>query len=73
MLRAIRVPHELIALSQMQRATTREVGAPLYLPAFEHQILEAEARREETDEDDLDWGVEAGGLTIGADEDDDFY
>ena len=44
MLKSVRVPHELIALSQMQRASIREVGAPLYLPAFEHQILEAEAR-----------------------------
>ena len=73
MLKSVRVPHELIALSQMQRAAIREVGAPLYLPAFEHQILEAVARREEDKSDDLDWGVEAGGLTIGADEDDDFY
>ena len=73
MLKSVRVPHELIALSQMQRASIREVGAPLYLPAFEHQILEAEARREEDKSDDLDWGVEAGGLTIGTDEDDDFY
>jgi hypothetical protein len=73
MLKSVRVPHELIALGQMQRAATREVGAPLYLPAFEHQILEAEARREEDKSADLDWGVEAGGLTIGADEDDDFY
>lgn len=72
MLKSVRVPAELIALSQMQRAVVREVGAPLYLPAFEHQILSAEARREDAD-DDLDWGVEAGGLTIGADEDDDFY
>jgi len=72
MLRSVRVPHELIALSQMQRAATREVGAPLYLPAFETQILEADARREDGD-DDLDWGAEAGGLTIGAEEDDDFY
>ncbi len=72
MLKSVRVPPELIALSQMQRATTRELGAPLYLPAFEMQILEAEARREEED-GDLDWGVEAGGLSIGADEDDDFY
>ena len=73
MLKSVRVPHELIALSQMQRASIREVGAPLYLPAFEHQILEAEARREEDQSDDLAWGVEAGGLTIGADGDDDFY
>ncbi len=71
MLKSVRVPHDLIALSQLQRATIREVGAPLYLPAFEHQILEAEARREEDKSDDLDWGAEAGG--IGADEDDDFY
>jgi hypothetical protein len=73
MLKSVRVPHELIALSQMQRATIREVGAPLYLPAFEQQILQAEARREDDKSDDLDWGVDAGGLTIGADEDDDFY
>jgi hypothetical protein len=73
MLKSIRVPHELIALGQMQRAVIREVGAPLYLPAFQNQILEAEARRDEDESDDLDWGVEAGGLTIGADEDDDFY
>ncbi|OEO29245.1 hypothetical protein VW23_026500 [Devosia insulae DS-56] len=73
MLKSVRVPHELIALSQMQRASIREVGAPLYLPAFEHQILEAEARREDDKADDLDWGVAAGGLTLGADEDDDFY
>jgi hypothetical protein len=56
----------------MQRASIREVGAPLYLPAFQNQILEADARRAE-DDTDLDWGVEAGGITIGADEDDDFY
>ena len=72
MLKSVRVPHELIALSQMQRAAAREVGAPLYLPAFETQILEADARRED-EHDDLDWGVEAGGITIGGDDDDDFY
>jgi hypothetical protein len=72
MLKSIRVPHELIAVGQMQRASTREVGAPLYLPAFQTRILEAEARREDED-NDLDWGVEAGGLTIGAEDDDDFY
>ena len=71
MLKSVRVPSDLLALSQMQRASIREVGAPLYLPAFQTQILEADARRAE--DDDLDWGVEAGGLTIGADEDDDFY
>ncbi len=56
MLKSVRVPHELIALSQMQRATIREVGAPLYLPAFEQQILEAEARRE----DDKDHKMSCG-------------
>lgn len=72
MLKSVRVPLDLIAVSQMQRASVREVGAPLYLPAFQNQILEAEARGAE-DDNDLDWGVEAGGITIGADEDDDFY
>lgn len=71
MLKSVRVPQELVALMQLQRAATREVGAPLYLPAFEAQVLEADARFE--NEDDLDHGVEAGGLTIGDDEDDDFY
>lgn len=72
MLKSVRVPLDLIAVSQMQRASVREVGAPLYLPAFQNQILEAEARSAE-DDNDLDWGAEAGGITIGADEDDDFY
>ena len=72
MLKSVRVPSDLIALSQMQRASIREVGSPLYLPAFQTQILEADARRAE-ETDDLDWGVEAGGLTIAPDEDDDFY
>ena len=71
MLRSVRIPQELVALVQLQRAATREIGAPLYLPAFEAQILEADARLES--DDDLDWGVEAGGLTIDDDEDDDFY
>jgi len=71
-LKSVRVPRELIAIGQMQRAQVREVGAPLYLPAFQNQILDAEARREDGD-NDLDWGVEAGGITIGGDEDDDFY
>lgn len=68
MLKTVRVPVELLAIEQMQRART---GVPLYLPAFQPQILEAEAHQE-SDESDLDWGVEAGGLTIGP-EDDDFY
>lgn len=71
MIKSLRVPPELLALSQMQRASTREAGAPLYLPAFETAIL-----GDPSDEDDLsaeaDFGVEAGGFTVG-DEDDDFY
>jgi hypothetical protein len=70
MLKSVRVPHELIAIGQMQRASIREVGAPLYLPAFQSQILEADARREDED-DDLDWGVTADSPAIV--EDDDFY
>jgi hypothetical protein len=74
MLKSVRVPLDLIAVSQMQRASIREAGAPLYLPAFQNQILEAEARRDD-DGDELDWGAEAGAgaITIGGDEDDDFY
>ncbi len=73
MIKSLRVPAELLALSQMQRASTREAGAPLYLPAFETAIL-----GDPRDEDDLtaeaDFGAEAGGIVvIGYDEDDDFY
>jgi len=68
MIKSLRVPPELLALSQMQRAATREAGAPLYLPAFANAVL-----GEPHDEDDLvaeaDFGVEADGF----DEDDDFY
>ena len=71
MLRSVRVPQELIALMQLQRAATREVGAPLYLPALEAEILEADARL--GGDDHVDRGAEAGGLTVGGDEDDDFY
>ena len=73
MIKSLRVPPELLALSQMQRASSREAGAPLYLPAFQTAIL-----GDPSDEDDLvaeaDFGIEAGGfLIIGDDEDDDFY
>lgn len=72
MLKLVRVPPELIAPVRCSERRPESLVPPLYLPAFEMQILEAEARREEED-GDLDWGVEAGGLSIGADEDDDFY
>jgi hypothetical protein len=68
MMKSVRVPLELLALSQMQRASTREAGAPLYLPAFETALLgdpegEADLMAE------ADFGLEADGF----DEDDDFY
>lgn len=72
MMKSVRVPPELLALSQMQRAATREAGAPLYLPAFETAIL-ADPIREDDLTAEADFGAEAGGLTIGYDEDDDFY
>ena len=50
MLKSVRVPLDLIAVSQMQRASIREAGAPLYLPAFTNQILQAEARSAEGDQ-----------------------
>ncbi len=68
MIKSLRVPPELLALSQMQRAASREAGAPLYLPAFATAIL-----GDPPDEDDLvaqaDFGIEADSF----DEDDDFY
>lgn len=71
MMKTLRVPLELMALSQRQRAVSAEAGIPLYLPAFETAILTEPDRDEQPAE--ADFGVEAGGLTINFDEDDDFY
>ena len=67
-MKSLRVPLELLALSQMQRASTAEAGAPLYLPAFETAIL-GDPRSEDDLTAEADFGAEAGEL----DEDDDFY
>jgi hypothetical protein len=72
MIKSLRVPLELLALSQLQRAAPQEAGAPLYLPAFETAILGDPARDDERTAE-ADFGAEAGGYTIGYDEDDDFY
>ena len=73
MMKSVRVPPDLLALSQMQRASSREAGAPLYLPAFATAIL-ADPRAEDDLVAEADFGAEAGGvLVIGDDEDDDFY
>jgi hypothetical protein len=72
MTKSLRVPLELLALSQMQRATTREAGAALYLPAFQTAIL-CDPRAEDDLTAEADFGVEAHGFTLGDDEDDDFY
>jgi len=71
MLKTMRVPAELIALSQVQRATTREVGAPLYLPAFEDRLLGVDPTTDPHGERDAAGTFEI--VTIGGDEDDDFY
>lgn len=73
MIKSLRVPSELLALSQMQRVSSREAGAPLYLPAFESAIL-GDPGDEYHLVAEADFGAEAGGLLIiGDDEDDDFY
>jgi hypothetical protein len=71
MLKTLRVPAELIALSQVQRATSREVGAPLYLPAFEDRLLGMDPSLDETAKPHAASRFEI--VTIGGDEDDDFY
>ena len=68
MMKSMRVSLELLALSQMQRAATREVGAPLYLPAFETAILGDPGA-----EDDLTAEADFGAAAGETDEDDDFY
>lgn len=70
MLKTLRVPAELIALSQMQRATSREVGAPLYLPAFEDRMLGVDSASDDANSRSVS-SFEI--VTIGDDEDDDFY
>ena len=65
MLKTVRVPIELLAIERKRRGEAREAGTPLYLPAYQPQFLEADA----LDDNDLDPGVEAGGLTIGWDDD----
>ena len=72
MIKSLRVPLELLALSQLQRAASHEAGAPLYLPAFETAIL-ADPQAADDWTAEADFGAEAGGLTIDFDEDDDFY
>jgi hypothetical protein len=72
MIKSLRVPPELLALSQLRRAASPEAGIPLYLPAFETAIL-AEPPGTDDFTAEADFGAEAGGLTIGLDEDDDFY
>lgn len=72
MIKSLRVPPELLALSQMQRAATREAGAPLYLPAFETAIL-GDPRGEDDLTAEADFGAQAELYSFGADEDDDFY
>lgn len=67
-MKSLRVPLELLALSQMQRASTVEAGAPLYLPAFETAIL-GDPSPDDAFKAEADFGVEAGAT----DEDDDFY
>jgi hypothetical protein len=71
MLKTLRVPAELIALSQVQRATTREVGAPLYLPAFEDRLLGVDPIADVAAERHAAGSFAI--VTIGGDEDDDFY
>ena len=71
MLKTLRVPTELIALSQIQRAAPHEVGVPLYLPAYEDRLLSvdpfADAPRHREPASAF------ATVTIGGDEDDDFY
>lgn len=71
MLKTLRVPAELIALSRVQRATTHELGSPLYLPAPEDRLRAVEPIAEATREFDAIGAFEI--VTIGGDEDDDFY
>jgi len=71
MLKTLRVPAELIALSQVQRAATRETGSPLYLPAYEDRLLGVDPTADASHELNAVGAFEI--VTIGGDEDDDFY
>ncbi len=68
MMKTLRIPLDLLAMSQMQRAATAEAGVPLYLPAFETTIL-ADALPADDLTAEADFGTEADGF----EQDDDFY
>ena len=51
-------------------APFREVGVPLYMPALDTRMLTADSFAEADAEDAR---IEAGGITIGDEDDDDFY
>jgi hypothetical protein len=72
MINSPRVPLELLAARASQRHATPEAGMALYLHAFDPGLL-GDPRPEYDLTAEADLGVEAGGLTIGYDEDDDFY
>lgn len=59
----------VIAAARAARARRPlETGIPLYLPAFDDRFVAA-PEAEDADDDEVD----ASGITIGGDEDDDFY
>ncbi len=59
----------VIAAARAARARRlQETGIPLYLPAVDDRFV---AAPEAQDPDDVE--VDASGITVGGDEDDDFY
>ena len=58
-----------IAAAHATRPASREVGLPLYLPAFDEREFLTAPRREGEDGDEL--VVDASGITIGGDDEDD--
>ena len=72
MIKSPRVPLELLAWRAAQRHAAPTAGTPLYLHAFDPTAL-GEPGREDELTTEADFGAQAGGFTVGGDEDDDFY
>ena len=68
-------PALIDAMRSNARAATNQGAAqiPLYLPAFDSYALPSRATPDFSEYDAEDARVEAGGVTVGDDEDDDFY
>ena len=63
------IPAAVAAVHAARARRALEAGVPLYLPAYDDRLGFVPAVPDRIDEDDID--VDASGVTVGGDEDDD--